>query len=1002
MIVENAKIHTSSKFPSFTNPTTTKYICIIYKYLIINYISVYQYFHIMKNTYINIFFIICSITFFILNPRLFSQGKYPIQNFPPSNYKGGIQNIDFAQNRSMALFVANNLGILSYNGHDWDLHTFEQGKKKRSLAFDRDNNRLYVGLQGEFGYLTDDWEYISLAALIPEGAKDFDEVWDVFCIDSKIYFCTFQNIFIYDGQSIRVVSNAEGFNRSFSHDHKLYTQNDKGELLELKGNQFIKKEMNLKGNDIVSGLITYDEKLYVFYQSGKILPYNPNNDSKLLSPLSNSLKGTYINHVLQLSDTRLAISTQTSGLYLYDIQSQSIEQIDIDDGLLSNACLRSFQDFSGNLWVGMQNGIAVIDINSPMRLMSEEIKIQGSGYEAYEAKEGTYYTTSNGIYYKDKASKHCIFLEGTEGPAYGIRDIKGKIYAGHNNGLFLLDKNKIRHILKTEGVWDIKLLKANPQYAICGTYFGMHLLRFNTKNELEPVSKLTGFNESSRFFEEDKKGNIWVSQFYKGLFKLEFTNGFKSVNVKKIPEESDIPIGEQVTISSIDNEIYFSTQEGIYYLNQNNQKIEPAEMFEKKIGKQTVYLLKQDKRKNIYVYAQNLFGIYKQISSDNYAFTSSSLHQLRYFFNNDLLHLSVHTNNGIMINSNDGFIRYMPEKEKRIENNIPLMTSQMTSVVQNRVLYYKSVFEKEPVNTTPIKLSHRDNFIQFKVESFQFKNANNQEFQYYLKGFDEDYGAWTSATIKEYTNLKEGDYSFTVRTKNSFNDYSESEPIQFTISPPWHRSLIAKICYFLIGLIALYGIAIYYKKDFEKKSMHLEKEKQEQLTKNKIALDEIEKQNELNLLKLREEKMHSELIHLNKLLAASTMNLVVKNEFINSIKIKLKEIKNNIRNTTARQSLIKLEKEIGNTLELQEDWEQFKYHFNQVHGDFLTRIRTEFNDLSANDQKLCAFLRLNLNTKEISNIMCISLRGVEIARYRLRKKLNLNTGENLSKFILNY
>lgn len=74
----------------------------------------------------------------------------------------------------------------------------------------------------------------------------------------------------------------------------------------------------------------------------------------------------------------------------------------------------------------------------------------------------------------------------------------------------------------------------------------------------------------------------------------------------------------------------------------------------------------------------------------------------------------------------------------------------------------------------------------------------------------------------------------------------------------------------------------------------------------------------------------------------------------------------------------------------------------KVHGDFLGRLRTEFAELSPNEQRLCAFLRLNLSTKEIAKLMIISSRGVEIARYRLRKKLGLQKGQNLTKFLLEY
>ena len=158
----------------------------------------------------------------------------------------------------------------------------------------------------------------------------------------------------------------------------------------------------------------------------------------------------------------------------------------------------------------------------------------------------------------------------------------------------------------------------------------------------------------------------------------------------------------------------------------------------------------------------------------------------------------------------------------------------------------------------------------------------------------------------------------------------------------------------------------------------------------------------MELLQLKEEKTKSELEHVNNLLAASTMNLVVKNEFIESIKEELKELRQKEIKHEAKQAVEKIVKEIDITLRIQEDWKQFEYHFDKVHGGFLNRLRNNYPDLSPNEQKLCAFLRLNLNTKEIANLLSISLRGVEVARYRLRKKLELEKGQNLSKFILEY
>lgn len=957
----------------------------------------------MKNfDYYKLIYLILAFIFLIGFQFHALGSKYPIQNFTTTEYKAGIQNIDFAQNRDMSIFVANNLGVLSFNGNEWKVKAFKTGKKQRSLAFDETTNRLYIGSQGDFGFFEKDWEYVSLLEKIPIAYRDFDEVWDVFIFNSKIYFCTFQGIYIYDGNAIFVITHENGFERSFFTSGKLFTQSQRGDLFEIKANQLISIYPQKPTNQIIAGVVLLDEEYLLVYNSGKIELLNFLGVSEKHRQLSNALQGKYVNHVLQLSDTRLAISTQISGLFLYDLQTQTIENITSEEGLITNACLRAFQDHAGNLWVGMQNGIAIISINSPIRLINKEVNIQGSGYEAYEVDEGTYYTTSNGIYFLASNEDQSIFLSGTEGPAYGMQEIAGKLYAGHHTGLFLLEKGVAKRIANTEGLWQVKQLRAKPAYAIGGTYSGLYLFKLNERLELEAVRPLDGFIESSRFFEEDSKGRIWVGQFYKGLYQLELSEDLTKVTAEKVSDDYNLPINEKLILNRINNELHLATNAGIYKLDTRTDRIVEAEMFTEVIGKQPVDLLIQDKKKNIYVFAENLVGFFKQVSKNNYVSISSSLFELRYSFNNDLLNASVNIRHGILFNANEGFIYYNPELEDRAIVKRPVIIRKVFSIMEDSILYDLKPFEARKKVNESILISPKAKLLQFHVASFRFQDINNQLFRYFLKGFDNNYGAWTDATTKEYTNLKAGTYEFTVQTRNHLGEITTSEPIFLSVKPPFYQSTFAAFLYLMLGAFVLFLIFKLQKQKYKRKAQKIEEAKQSALAKKQRELIAIEKQKEQELRRLKEEKMQSELLHLNSLLAASTMNIVVKNEFIETIKEELKEVKRKGKNIETKKALEKLVREIDFTLKLQEDWEQFKRHFDQVHGDFLSRLREEFQNLSPNDQKLCAFLRLNLETKEIANLMGISIRGIEVARYRLRKKLDLQKGQNLTKFILEY
>ncbi len=936
----------------------------------------------------------CTILFILVlfySQGLAQIGKYPILNFTPDDYQAGIQNIDFAQNQDMHLYVANNLGILSYNGIEWQRYAMNTGKKQRSLAFDETNDRLYVGSQGDFGYFENDWNYVSLLDRIPAGDRDFDEVWDVFLHDDQVYFCTFQAIYVYSGESVAVIKREGGFNRAFSVHHQLFVQSPEGRVFKMNGLEMTYAFPQKQSGEIVSGIIPDNEGYLVFYNSGDIEFSTSLGVEEAHLDLAKALQGTYVNHVAELSDARLVITTQRAGLFLFNTQTGTFENLTTEDGLQTNACLTTFQDYSGNLWVGMQNGIALVDINSASRLISQEINLQGSGYEAFETEEGTYFTTSNGIYFLEKGGAESTFIIGTEGPAYGMQRINNRLYAGHHTGLFMLENGQAKRCASTDGLWEVKQLRANPAYAIGGTYSGIHLFRINGNDVLESVQKITGFSESSRFFEEDQQGRIWVGQFYKGLYKLTLSDDLAQVEVQKVSDALDLPVRRHLILSRIDDEIYIGTEEGVYKLDQVSDEIVKSDAFSEAVGNEWVYYLAQDEQKNVHIYTENTVGFFRQMSRNNYVYVPSSLFLLRHSFNNDLLNVSTNITIGVFINANEGFIRYDPARENKIELDKKPRISHVILTDADSALFAHSPFDAYPENIDPIRLVEGAKILQIKVASFDFNNMNRNLFRFYLKGFDDEYGAWSSLPVKEYNNISEGTYEFHTQTLNKAGEIVTSQPLTLIVSPPFYKSTAAIVVYILLfigGILLLYRLQ---HRKFKVKEQMLEADREKELS---------QKQDELK--RLKEEKVKGELRHVNNLLAASTMNLVVKNEFVENIKEEIKTIKEKGDVGQTRKALDHLIKEIDSTLKVQEDWKQFEYHFDRVHGDFLSRLTNEFTELTPGDHKLCAFLRLNMDSKEISNLMGISLRGVEVARYRLRKKLNLDSGQNLAKFILEY
>jgi DNA-binding CsgD family transcriptional regulator len=165
--------------------------------------------------------------------------------------------------------------------------------------------------------------------------------------------------------------------------------------------------------------------------------------------------------------------------------------------------------------------------------------------------------------------------------------------------------------------------------------------------------------------------------------------------------------------------------------------------------------------------------------------------------------------------------------------------------------------------------------------------------------------------------------------------------------------------------------------------------------KHQIELEKTEKE----LIQLKNEKLETEIEFKNSELASSAMNLVQKKEFILKIKETLQHLNKNEKESMDSVDLKKLLRSLSEEEKLNDEWEQFSIHFNNVHGDFLIKLSEKYPTLKAHELKLSAYLRMNLTSKEIAQLMSISVRGVEISRYRLRKKLNIPTETNLFQFL---
>jgi DNA-binding CsgD family transcriptional regulator len=251
-------------------------------------------------------------------------------------------------------------------------------------------------------------------------------------------------------------------------------------------------------------------------------------------------------------------------------------------------------------------------------------------------------------------------------------------------------------------------------------------------------------------------------------------------------------------------------------------------------------------------------------------------------------------------------------------------------------------------------------------------------------------------TSKEYTQLPAGTYLFKVKARNNLGQESDIASYQIIILPPWYLTIWAYIFYFLLLSVAFWRLFRWQQQKFIDQQVSFQKEQKQLMYMHQLELDK----NEKEIVSLKNEKLEAEIIHKNAELASSAMYLVQKAELLTKLKQDLGKMYKSGNVEEIKEDLKRMMKTVDDENTVETDWNQFSMHFDSVHSNFLMVIKERFPNLSPSELKLCAYLRMNLSTKEIAQLMNISARSVEVSRYRLRKKLQLPSEVNFFSYFL--
>lgn len=910
----------------------------------------------------------------------------PIQVFTPQMYGGENQNWAISQSADRHIYVANNLGLLEYNGASWKLYNSPNETLIRSVAVYGD--RIYTGCYMEFGYWKRDnlglLNYTSLSQTLKVKMLEDEHFWNIIPLDEGVVFQSLNRIYLFNTVSndIKVITSENVITKmSLVNDTIMFQKiNDGIYIIEHGKAKLLTSSPIIKDEPIVN-IFTFNGDLLIQTVSKGFYLFSNNSLEKWNIKANEILSKVNVYSSLKLDDDSFVLGTISEGLIHLNKDGSIKETINQVNGLTNNTVLSLFEDIDDNIWLGLDNGINCININSPIRVYNNQKGNLGTIYASQLHNGYLYLGTNQGLFYKEARTQEDFrFMEGTKGQVWNLIVYDNTLFCGHTDGTIIINGNQASKIPNSpSGTWDIKPIPGRPNVLLQGNYEGLNTLHkvngsWVFKNSIE------GFINSSKFFEIGEDNTVYVSHEYKGVYNLKMNDDFSKVeSVQSMPEVSK---GLHASLIKYNSDILYTNKNGIYKYNSVSGKFVKDSILSSIIPEseyETGKLVVDQENNRLWAFTE---GSMNYVEPGKLSETPE-IHKISI---PSALRKGMSGYENISHVENDTYLFGMSNGYLFIE--LDKLPDQKTYNVKiNAIKKGKHGIASEHISQDGIgEFTYSENNLELAFSVPNYSKFSEVKYSHQLEGIYDNWSDWSTKSTAVYENLPFGDYTFNLRAKVGNKTLVNEASYEFRINRPWYLSNLM-ITVYLLGLF-LFSLLMhnlyrrYYRKQQEKL---LEKSKRE------IEIKQLE--NEQQQMLFENEALSSDIESKNRELAISTMSLIKKNEFLNSLKKELNVIESNQKLNTVIKII---DKNLNNT----DDWKFFEEAFNNADKEFLKKMKSAHPGLTSNDLRLCAYLRLNLSSKEIAPLLNISPRSVEVKRYRLRKKMDLSRETSLTNYIL--
>lgn len=766
--------------------------------------------------------IFCLFSLGALSQNDFPYGKIRIRNFNPKEYAGTAQNWDIIQSSDHFIYVANNGGILEFNGENWNKITMTNSEHPRTLD-KNDSGRVYVGGRGEFGYLDHDSKgkttYVKISAAVD--SLDFSDVWNVYCLGEHTYFISRHYVFIHYQGEIEVIDVPENeqIETSVIDDRQIvccFENETSGEKrsFALRGNKFFEVQNSVNVHPIkifAEGnkklMIDNAGNFHEFQQNGSAYQYLLIPERKLNIGVASKINDINIQNDL------LVVGTAGTGVMIFNTTGKLIRTFTERDGLENMEIRKIYFDQYNNIWLCNDNGLTFIETSDAMTSFDKDFGITGITEDIYLRNDRIYLATHTDIFGNEFRPGELTFtnqnifgMEIYEIGEFTFPDGATVTLVIANDGVYILDQNMKKILVGSYYAWDLHQSQIDKNRIYMGLdgdgigsiYYNNGKFTFegyypNTSGEVRSVV--------------EHNNEVYYTVKHDGVFKLDTTRGQLSNKISGlIPPKDTTMVYSQFTMCEFGDKIYVGTTNGLYELV--NDKLVPSQLNDGKFGREhlLIHRIINDNNEKLWMVIFHNAGTKDEYSEIGYfedkdgklIWISAPFKQIT----DDIVHCVKKSEDGVYWFGGSRKV-YAYNASYKANFDMPFESYiYEVNLNDDSVLVYNTHYEKSGEHIVDYKY----NSLRFNFTTSSYLGGIENQYCYYLEGFDSTWGKWKTTNYAEYQRLSEGDYVFHVKAMNWYGFESKPVSFSFTILPPWYRTIWAYIVYFLLFVLLIYVI----------------------------------------------------------------------------------------------------------------------------------------------------------------------------------------------------